>query len=224
MATSSVNPVTYCGPSSNSSWPARGKEEGDARGAAICLSEMGITWERAGEGERGARLLNEAAEEAEACGEMQMAARWHNMAVIDPEGRRMLHGFDGLAFIAACLRAATGQPDEEIITIAKNIISEARGKNRRLESMARNALAGLYALRGQFHQALTQLKVAIQIVDSTRDQWSRMMFRANLANISFRANGLGKRKRLHRKRSILLRPLHAVPMRQKFVRLPLWPF
>jgi tetratricopeptide (TPR) repeat protein len=164
-----------------------GKTEGDARGAAICLSEIGITWERAGEGDRGARVLSQAAEEAEACGEMQMATRWRGMAVVDAEGRRSVRGFDGLAFIAARVRAATGPPDEEVVTIAKEIIIEARGTNQGLESMARNALAGLYALRGQFNQAITQLTVAIQIADSTHDEWSGMMFRANLANISFRA-------------------------------------
>ena len=42
-----------------------------------------------------------------------------------------------------------------MFTIAKNIIIEARGKNQGLESIARNALAGLYSLRGQFNQAIT---------------------------------------------------------------------
>ena len=169
----------------------RGRDEakrgGDARGAAICLSEIGITWQRAAEHERSALLLSEAAREAEACGEMQMAARWRGVEVLDSQGRRSLHGFDGLSFVAARLRAGDGGPDEEAEGMAKKIILETRGANKRLESMARNALAGLYALRGQFNQALTQLKVAIQVADSIQDPWTGMQFRAHLANISFRA-------------------------------------
>ncbi len=163
------------------------QKEGDARGAAICLSEIGITWERAAERERGALLLGEAAREAEACGETEMAARWRGMEVVDPHGRRSLHGFDGLSFVGARVRAAEGRPDEEAEAIVKNIIIGARGTNPRLESVARNALAGLYALRAHFNQAFSQLKVAIQTADSINDPWTGMRFRANLANISFRA-------------------------------------
>lgn len=144
------------------------QREGDACGAAICLSEIGITWERSGEHDRGAYLLRQAAAEAEACGEMQMAARWRGMAVVDAEGRHLLNGFNGLAFISARMRAADGPSGDDVIAIAKNIIFEAKGRNQPLlEAMARNVLAGLYAEDRKFHQALAQLKVAIQIVDDT---------------------------------------------------------
>jgi hypothetical protein len=81
---------------------------------------------------------------------------------------------------------------DQTVRVAKNIVFEARGKNQALESMARNALAALYTLRGEFFQAMNQLTVAIQIADSSRDQLSGMMFRAHLANISVRAKKFGQ--------------------------------
>ena len=59
-----------------------GRDEATVEGDASCTwrprfasSEIGITWERAGEHDRGVRLLRQAAEEAEAFGERQMATR-----------------------------------------------------------------------------------------------------------------------------------------------------
>jgi tetratricopeptide (TPR) repeat protein len=168
------------------------KRDRDPRRAALLLSEIGITWERVAEFERASRLLNAAADEAEACGEPEMAARWRHKEVLDADGRSLRSGYNGLAYVVARLRATAGQPDDEAESIAKQIILEARGKDRQLETIARSVLAACYTYRQHFHQALAQTKVAIRIADDIGDRWLAMTFRSNEANMLFRANRFGE--------------------------------
>jgi tetratricopeptide (TPR) repeat protein len=164
------------------------KTVGDPRGAAICLSEIGISWQRMAEFDRGRRILNQAASEAEELGEQDMAARWRGTFVTDSEGWQLLSGYDGLAAVGARLKDAADRPDSGAEAIAKKIVREAQESDKTLEAAARNTLAYCYSLRGHFHQALAQTVVAIQIADSAGDRWSGMIFRGNRANLAFRAN------------------------------------
>jgi tetratricopeptide (TPR) repeat protein len=164
------------------------KAAGDARRAAIFLSEIGISWERMAETDRGRRILLQAATEAEDLGEVEMAARWRNTLVVDSKGLQLLDGYNGLAVAGARLRDAGNRPDAEAEAITKRIIGEAHDRDKTLEAAARNLLAYCYSLRGHFHQALAQVTVAIQVADSGGDRWSGMIFRGNRANLAIRAN------------------------------------
>lgn len=164
-----------------------GLREGDALGAAFCLSEIGITWEQMGDSDRGARILRHAASEAEAAGDYQLAARWRKTEVLDPSGNTTLTGFDGLSYVAARLRASPGKADLEAEAVAKAVVIEARGKNSSLEAQARNILAGCYGLSDRFHQALVQVELAVQIAQAIQNRWLTLVFRSNQANLLMKA-------------------------------------
>jgi tetratricopeptide (TPR) repeat protein len=154
---------------------------GNAYAGAWLLSEIGYTWEIAGEPGRGAALLAQAAKEAEALGDTDSATRWRKAPdwvsddVESPNTK-----------LSRAVAIHETQPErrDEAIRLVREAIAEARSRgNRILEGHARNVLASLLASNGQPIQATNALRVAVAIAQETGDLSAEFHFRANLANM-----------------------------------------
>lgn len=157
----------------------------DARAAAYCLSEIGITWELVGEWARGGTILEQAATEAERLGDMQSAARWRKQPVVGNNGAPDLAGFNGLTFVGHALRVGT--PTQEHERIIKAIIKQGKADGTQLEPMARNLLAALYERRGDTEFALMAVRAAVDSADRIQAPWLALSLRSNEAKILFSA-------------------------------------
>jgi hypothetical protein len=162
--------------------------ENDPRGAAWCLSEVGIAWQQLCAFDRASTILQRAAEEAEALGELEAAARWRPGTPQELDERLDLSGFNGLAYAVARLQAHEA-PDEEAEQVIKAVIAESTEQGGAAwEAAARNLLASCYLRRRQWARAIAAQRAAIAIAVSNTDRLMALTFRANLANILVRAN------------------------------------
>jgi tetratricopeptide (TPR) repeat protein len=161
---------------------------GNAYAAAWMLSEIGYTWEIAGERERGAALLGKAAAEAEALGDTDSATRWGKARDWVSSDDESTH-----TKLSRAVAIAETQPErlDEAVRLAREAVAEAKRQgNRVLEGQARNALGSLLEMKGQSILAINALRVAVAIAQETGDLGAEFHYRANLA-MSF-----GQRARL----------------------------
>ena len=163
--------------------------DSNARAAAFCLSEVGITWELVGEWERGAAILEKAATEAERLGDMNSAARWRKQPVIGDDGARDLAGFNGLAAVGQALLVGAATDEHKQIIMA--LIKQGKADGTKIEPMARNLLAAFYELRGDMELALMAVRSAVSSADRLQDSWLALLLRSNEAKILFKANYWG---------------------------------
>jgi tetratricopeptide (TPR) repeat protein len=159
-------------------------EMGDRRGAAWCLSEIGITWQQLSEFERSERLLQQAAWEAEQVGDQRAAARWRGESVLSENGTPDVKGFNGLATIHRMFKSQG--PTEELERLTQEMIRAERGTGTIIEPMARNFLAVVYSEQKNYGLALSAVAAAIAIADELGERWLALSFRCNQAQILFR--------------------------------------
>lgn len=161
------------------------QKESDPLGAAWCLSEIGITWERVGEFARSKELLERAAQEAERHGDVRAASRWRGQRILKEDGLIDVGGINGLAVVGRALNAE--EPTDEHERIVKAMIKEGRAHGTQLEPMARNMLAAIYAHQKRFQFALMAIAAAVASADKLKDSWLALGIRSNEAKILFEA-------------------------------------
>ena len=158
-------------------------DHGDARQAAYLLSEIGITWEIAGDLERGAEVLSRAADEAQALGITAWVSRWRKQMPQErlPDVPEQL--YDKFTRAQACYNTQPPRPAEaRKLTI--ECIAEARSRGMRdLEASCRDMLAAIYAYEGQFIQAEIAARQAIQVARDIGERGLELGYMLNLANI-----------------------------------------
>jgi tetratricopeptide (TPR) repeat protein len=161
---------------------ARAFEDSDSRGAAFCLSEVGITWEHLSEFDRGRQVLDQAANEAERLGDHRAAARWRLKPVSDGVVTDV-SGVNGIAAIAHELR--TTGPSSEMEQTLKLIIKSDKLQGTTVPLVARNILAGVYRMQKRFGLARPTSLAAVATAEQANEHWLAMAFRSHLAQIQF---------------------------------------
>ena len=168
-----------------------GRDQGlkmqDSRGAAWCLSEMGITWQRLGESKRADKILAQAADEATAMGDHASALRWRQRQPADPKHLLFLSGFNRLALAMGRLEGHS-RPDETAERIARELLAKSDNeKDADLECCARNILTECYRRRGALKQAIASQRGAVARADALGRRQLAIQFRVNLALVMLEA-------------------------------------
>lgn len=149
------------------------------RASAFLLSEIGITWQYAGEPERAAGILKRAAEEARAMGDFRAAVRW-GLELPAPLDQHTLLSSDLLALAQRLL--AKDPPDFATAeTTAREAIAAAREERLPLvEAMARNLLAAVYGKQERFFQARMAAEAALLVAQDHQLEDVELIVRLNL--------------------------------------------
>lgn len=152
---------------------------GHRRASAFHLSEIGITWQYAGEPERAAAILKRAAEEARTLGDFRTAGRW------DPELSAFLDGHTLLASdrLAIGLRLLTRVPPDFAAAevTAREAIAAAREERLpQVEALARNLLAAVYGKQERFFQARMAAEAALLVAQDHQLEDLELIVRLNL--------------------------------------------
>jgi CHAT domain-containing protein/tetratricopeptide (TPR) repeat protein len=162
--------------------------------AAMLLSEVGITWEMAGEVERGEELREEAAREAEQLGVPGFAARWRR-AFDQPINEQ--DSPSRLAYVVAKLQ----EQDPDLPALERHAIELVAQFKRldepELEAMARNVLGGIRAKQERWALADATLRAAIDCAAQRGARLLELQFRINYGNL------LGQRSKLDEAEPVL---------------------
>jgi hypothetical protein len=178
---------------------ARGREaalrENDPGQAALLLSELGMTWELAGERVRGAELREQAAREAEALGATDFAARWRLRFSEIP-------GEDDLPGRLAYISARADEPGADLAALEKialQLVTQfSTAREPELEAMARNALAMMRVRQERWQLAEATMRAAVDSADKAGASVLALQIRLNLSNL------LGQRGRRDETLAVLL--------------------
>jgi CHAT domain-containing protein len=153
---------------------------GDPASGAWFLSEIGFTWQQAGEWERGAGSLRRAADEAQALGLDANAARWRG----DRHAKLPLKDTEHPTVkFALALARFQAEPDSagDVILDIRACISEARALGAKtFEAVLRNALGGVFVTAGRVQEAIMSLELAADMADDLSDRTLAFQFRTNL--------------------------------------------
>jgi tetratricopeptide (TPR) repeat protein len=172
---------------------AAGQEKNPLQ-AALLLSEVGMTWEMAGEVERGEEIREQAALEAEQLGVPELAARWRR--VFDqPFSER--DSPTRLAYVAAKLQEK--DPDLPALErMAIELVAEFKKFDEpELEAMARNALGDIRVRQERWAIADATFRAAIDCAARGGARLLELQFRINYGNL------LGLRSKLDKAEPVL---------------------
>lgn len=154
-------------------------ELGHSGSATFLLSEIGFTWRRAGDEERGTEFLREAAKEAEALGQKTWAARWVEKGWLKyPRDDENLA--DKLSRATALLRQGPPKADEAAALFKECLRIAVEEKNPEVEHAARNGVASAYRLKGRLLQAELAEREAIAAAEAVGDVSAGLGYRINL--------------------------------------------
>lgn len=150
------------------------------RAAAFILSEIGYTWQRAGDHERAQEFLDEAAAEAEAIGEQTLANRWRGGGW--PEyAEQDESSADQLMRSIAMLNEQPPRTADARVLLARAIAQVRDDGHASMEHMLRNAMALTFSREQKFMQAANAQRAAISVAERTGEVASALAYRANLA-------------------------------------------
>jgi CHAT domain-containing protein len=152
------------------------------RAAANMLSEIGYTWQRAGDFERAQEFLDDAAAEAEAIGELTWAHRWRGggwptYAAHDENPA------DQLGRAVTLLHERPAKTKEARVILRDALQRVVEGGFKTMEHMVRNAIALSFSREGHFLQAEMSSREAVRVAADAGETASEMAYRANLARI-----------------------------------------
>jgi tetratricopeptide (TPR) repeat protein len=166
----------------------------DRYAAAYLLSEIGITWQQAGDLERGNQILDLAAGEADAIGAAAEAARWRTTRhdVTPPPGQTI---YDDFTRAEAALFRAKQADDPALAAEAHRLITAAlkeavRMGSLELELSLRTRLGMSYDLMRSPMQAEMAFREALAVATDAGLPAERLMLLLNLGNT------LGRRGRI----------------------------
>lgn len=156
--------------------------EGGNRQAAFMLSEIGITWQHAGDMEHAAGVLSSAAAEARRLGDSRSATRWTGK-LLERLPEEDLRSADLVAMAMNCL--AADPPDVEA---ALHCCCEAIERSRQeglptVEVQARSALALAHSKQGSLFQARMSLEAALLLARQIGLDDIEVMVRLNLGMV-----------------------------------------
>lgn len=151
----------------------------EPRAAAFMLSEIGITWERAGDLARAAGVLEEARREAVKIGDWRAVLRWGGAVAPEKIPVESLHGSNLFAYAAR--QMLEPKPDyQQIREWALRCIDESQELNLlELEAQSRNLLAAVYEGLDRPNQAVAAVDVAIALSQRIDNAALELTFRMN---------------------------------------------
>ena len=153
--------------------------------AAFLLSEIGFTWRRAGDEERGTRILRDAAGEADALGHKTWAARWAEKGWLKYP-REDESVADKLARGVRLLRQGASHADEAAAAFRECLRQAREEQHPEIEHAARNGVALAYQLQGRLLQAQLAQREAIAAAETVGDLPTAVGYRINLGWILVR--------------------------------------
>lgn len=163
------------------------ESEGDAAFARLALSESGLTWQSAGEINRGQEILDAAAILADQAGDVELAARWRRgflpeAAAADSPGAKLTQAMAHLQ--------VGNDPAAARKLLLECIAGALRSRDVDLEMFARGALGKAYADEERPYEAEVALRVAILKAREAANVGFELATRTNLGNL------LGRRARM----------------------------
>lgn len=154
------------------------RAKGLHRAAAYALSEIGITWQHAGDSVRAAEVLRRAQEEAALVKDWRAIIRWGGTAPSEVDVGE-LQGGNLLAYAVSLLNGES--PDyKRILTLTLRCVADAkRSALGEVEAVARNALAAVYEAMGNTNQAIAAADAAILKAQELDSRSLELVFRLN---------------------------------------------
>lgn len=152
------------------------------RAAAYMLSEIGVTWQLAGEPARAAKVLRLAAAEVEKLGDRRAVLRWtYQLAEDLPEGELLASDI-----LANALRLVQQpEPDPEaVLAVTRRAIAKAREERLpEVEILARNLLGCFYGHQKAFYRARMALEEALHLARKNGMRHHELIVLLNLGMI-----------------------------------------
>jgi CHAT domain-containing protein/tetratricopeptide (TPR) repeat protein len=174
------------------------KRRGTGQDAAYTLSEIGFTWQAAGDSDRAQRYLQEAAGLADSLGMRNEARRW-GLAVSILTGRQALGpatppessrpeeiiGAEAAYGVAAEAEVllSTGKPDAARALVLQCIAWAKKSGDRHIELRSRINLAGTYLHEGRLFESLAATRVALSLAAEVDDLEAWLTAKGNLGNV-----------------------------------------
>ena len=155
---------------------------GNVGGAAFFLSEVGYTWQVAGDLERGREILNRAAGEAYELGALGFAARWSG-TMPPPPLEANEPPLDKATRAITLMKSTPPRLDEARKLLISAIEPAVGGGDKLVELVVRTALTNLYVEQGKYMQAEIAALEAIEVAHEMGNVGAELRARLNLAHV-----------------------------------------